>query len=58
MVRPMAQTYLSLLTFLVGLHFGVLIVWVAVSCITLVIIQWNERRLEIRDMEQKVKPEN
>ncbi|KJA21332.1 hypothetical protein HYPSUDRAFT_743132 [Hypholoma sublateritium FD-334 SS-4] len=42
----------------VGLHFGVLIVWVAISCTTLVVIQWNERRLEIRDMEQKIKSKN
>ncbi|KAF8184678.1 hypothetical protein BJ912DRAFT_853007 [Pholiota molesta] len=31
-----------------GLNLGILIVWIAVSCTTLAIIQWNARRLEIQ----------
>ncbi|KAF8965751.1 hypothetical protein BDZ97DRAFT_1810822 [Flammula alnicola] len=35
-----------------GMHFGILIAWVALSCTTLIIIQWLSRRQEIRAMER------
>jgi hypothetical protein len=34
--------------FLVAMHFGVLIVWIAISCITLPLIQWFARRRDER----------
>ncbi|KAF9483273.1 hypothetical protein BDN70DRAFT_873964 [Pholiota conissans] len=36
-----------------GLHFGVLIVWIAISCISLAIIQWNARRLDLKGIKEK-----
>ncbi|GLB37060.1 putative protein of unknown function (DUF3533) [Lyophyllum shimeji] len=33
----------------VGLNFGILLVWILISCITLPVIQWYRRREEVRD---------
>ena len=40
--------------FLVGMHFGILLVWIAISCITLPLIQWFVRRRDERVEDSKV----
>ncbi|KIJ91619.1 hypothetical protein K443DRAFT_135467 [Laccaria amethystina LaAM-08-1] len=39
-----------------ALNFGVLIAWVAISCVTLPIFQWYSRRKQIAEAEQASKP--
>lgn len=39
-----------------ALNFGVLIVWVAISCVTLPIFQWYARRKQVAEAEQVSKP--
>jgi len=55
------RSYLSSLSsevdetvFLVGMHFGILIVWIAISCITLPLIQWFMRWRDERAEDLKV----
>lgn len=38
----------------VGMHFGILLVWIAISCITLPLIQWFARRRDERAEDLKV----
>lgn len=37
-----------------GMHFGILVVWIAISCITLPLIQWFVRRRDERPEDLKV----
>ncbi|KAL0954143.1 hypothetical protein HGRIS_005282 [Hohenbuehelia grisea] len=41
---------------LVGLNFGVLIVWIAISCITLPLFQWLSRSREVKAMRSQGQP--
>ncbi|EDR03372.1 uncharacterized protein LACBIDRAFT_307149 [Laccaria bicolor S238N-H82] len=39
-----------------ALNFGVLIVWVAISCVTLPVFQWYARRKQMAEVEEASKP--
>lgn len=43
------------ITWTVALNFGVLITWVAISCVTLPIFQWYARRKQMAEAEQASK---
>ncbi|KAJ7613506.1 hypothetical protein FB45DRAFT_981788 [Roridomyces roridus] len=41
----------------VGMNFGIVIAWIALSCITLPVFQWYMRRKAVREMEAKAAKE-
>lgn len=47
---------LYLIWMLVGLNIGVLLVWILVSCMTLSVFQWNERRVNVKVMRKTAAP--